>query len=134
MCLIQTVSFGHRLAHIKVQHLVLDSTTLECNTWSRVEPHYHCRIDCNTSHVKSYKILCGTPIMSVRVKAKLFEIVKFFCAVPQGLDLRVFSLYRKWSLIKYFWLLQGRPIDACRTPQKDPLRHTLTLHTLLNLK
>ena len=67
-------------------------------------------------------------ILSVRVKAKLFGRVKFFCAVPQGPVLRVFSLYRKWSLIKYFWLLQGRPIDACRTPQKDPLRHTLTLN------
>ena len=35
----QTVSFGHWLSHIRVQHLVLGSTTLECNTWSRVELH-----------------------------------------------------------------------------------------------
>ena len=35
----QTVSFGHWLKHIRVQHLVLGSITL----------------DCNTSHVKPYK-------------------------------------------------------------------------------
>ena len=36
----QTVSFGHWLTHVTVQHLVLDSTTLECNIWSRVEPNW----------------------------------------------------------------------------------------------
>ena len=34
-----TVSFGHWLTHIRVQHLVLSSTKLEFNTWSRVEPN-----------------------------------------------------------------------------------------------
>ena len=34
-----SVSFGHWLTHIKVQHLVSGSTTFECNIWSRVEPH-----------------------------------------------------------------------------------------------
>ena len=35
----QTVSFGHQWAQIRVQHLVLGSTTLECEIWSRIEPH-----------------------------------------------------------------------------------------------
>ena len=35
----KTVSFDHWLTHIRVQHLVLCSSTLESNTWSRVEPH-----------------------------------------------------------------------------------------------
>ena len=33
------VSFGDWLTHIGVQHLVLGSTTLERNTWFRIEPH-----------------------------------------------------------------------------------------------
>ena len=33
------ISFGHWLIQIRVQHLVLGSTTLECNIWSRVESH-----------------------------------------------------------------------------------------------
>ena len=35
----QNVSFCHWLTHIKVQHLVLGSTTLKCNIWSRVESY-----------------------------------------------------------------------------------------------
>ena len=46
-----TVSFGHWLTHIRVQHFVSGSTILECDIWSRVEP----TLDSNTSHVKLYK-------------------------------------------------------------------------------
>ena len=34
-----TVEFGHWLEHIRVQYLVLCSTTSGGNIWSRVEPH-----------------------------------------------------------------------------------------------
>ena len=33
------MSFGHWLTRIRVHHLVLGATTLECDIWSRVEPH-----------------------------------------------------------------------------------------------
>ena len=36
----KTVSFGHWLTHIRVQHLVLGSNAQDCNTWSRVEPDW----------------------------------------------------------------------------------------------
>ena len=35
----QTISLGHWLTNIRMQHLTLDSTTLECNICSRVQPH-----------------------------------------------------------------------------------------------
>ena len=38
-CITGPVTLGHWLAHIRVHNLVLGSTTLECDTWSRVEPH-----------------------------------------------------------------------------------------------
>ena len=39
----QTVSFGHWLTYIRVQHLVYGSTTLECNIWSNVvQPQTEC--------------------------------------------------------------------------------------------
>ena len=31
----ETVSFGYWLTHIRVQHLILGSTSLDCHTWSR---------------------------------------------------------------------------------------------------
>ena len=36
--------FGYWLTHIRVQHLGSSSATLECDIWSRVEPHWTARL------------------------------------------------------------------------------------------